>query len=60
MSNPNLTVIATLVPAERLFSSAGLIRSDNRNRLTSAHFQQLLFLGALQLKDWHINVITLK
>ena len=38
--------------AERLFSLAGFILSDNRDRMTSAYFQQLLFLGFLQLKDW--------
>ena len=49
-----MSVIATSVPSERLFSLAGLIMTDNRNRLTPAHLQHLLFLGSLKLEDWHL------
>ena len=47
-----LTVIATSVPSERLFSQAALILTEKRNRLTAEHFQQLLFLTSLSLADW--------
>ncbi|XP_032457470.1 zinc finger BED domain-containing protein 1-like, partial [Nasonia vitripennis] len=39
----HLIIIATSVPSERLFSTAGLIMTSNRNRLLPEHFQQLLF-----------------
>ncbi|EFN71507.1 Zinc finger BED domain-containing protein 1, partial [Camponotus floridanus] len=40
----HLSVIGTSVPCERLFSKAGLIKRDNRNRLTSRHLNMLVFL----------------
>ncbi|EZA61658.1 Zinc finger BED domain-containing protein, partial [Ooceraea biroi] len=40
-----LTVIATSVPSERLFSRTGNIMVDSRNKLSSLHLQQLLFLN---------------
>ena len=33
------------VPSERLFSRAGLIMTKKRNRLSTEHFSQLLFLS---------------
>lgn len=47
-----LTIIATSVPSERLFSRAGNIVTENRNRITGEHLQQLLFLNSLPLEDW--------
>lgn len=49
-----LTIIGTSVPSERLFSKAGNILTDNRNRMTGDHLQQLLFLNSLSLEDWMI------
>lgn len=50
-----LTLVATSVPAERLFSKANDILTEKRNRLSPEHFQQLLFLSSLEMKDWLIN-----
>ncbi|XP_067211677.1 zinc finger BED domain-containing protein 4-like [Linepithema humile] len=47
-----LSIIATSVPSERLFSRAGNIITEDRNRITSEHLQQLLFLNSLSLEDW--------
>lgn len=47
-----LTIIATSVPSERLFSRAGNIVTESRNRITSEHLQQLLFLNSLPVEDW--------
>ncbi|XP_077272750.1 E3 SUMO-protein ligase ZBED1-like isoform X2 [Temnothorax americanus] len=47
-----LSIIATSVPSERLFSKAGNIMTDNRSRLTGDHLQHLLFLNSLPLEDW--------
>ncbi|EZA50770.1 hypothetical protein X777_10820 [Ooceraea biroi] len=49
-----LTVIATSVPSERLFSRAGNIMVDSRNKLSTLHLQQLLFLNSLSLEKWRI------
>lgn len=48
------SLIATSVPSERLFSKAGKIMTEERNRLTSDHLNQLLFLQSLDLSDWHL------
>lgn len=45
------SLIATSVPSERLFSKAGRIMTEERNRLTSDH---LLFLNSLDIYDWHL------
>lgn len=50
-----LTVLATSVASERLFSRAGNIMTDLRNRLSSIHLQQLLFLHSLPREDWHLE-----
>lgn len=47
-----LAVTATSVPSERLFSKAGIIKSDIRNRLTPNRLNMLLFLGSLNREDW--------
>lgn len=50
-----LAIIATSVPSERLFSKAGRILTESRNRLSGEHLQQLLFLGSLSVEDWHFD-----
>lgn len=47
-----LSIIATSVPSERLFSRAGNIMTEDRNRITGEHLQQLLFLNSLSAEDW--------
>ncbi|XP_071644462.1 zinc finger BED domain-containing protein 4-like [Temnothorax longispinosus] len=47
-----LTIIATSVPSERLFSRAGNIVTESRNRITGKHLQQMLFLNSLSVEDW--------
>lgn len=47
-----LSIIATSVPSERLFSRAGNIITEVRNRITDEHLQQLLFLNSLSVEDW--------
>lgn len=50
-----LSVIATSVSSERLFSKAGIIKSDARNRLTANRLNILLFLGSLDYEDWELK-----
>ncbi|CAI6357783.1 unnamed protein product [Macrosiphum euphorbiae] len=52
---PYLSVVATSVPSERLFSKAGNIMTEKRNRLKGDKLQQLLFLSSLNFEDWHIE-----
>lgn len=47
-----LSIIATSVPSERLFSKAGQILNESRSRLTGKHLQHLLFLNSLSFEDW--------
>ncbi|KAF0744863.1 zinc finger BED domain-containing protein 1-like, partial [Aphis craccivora] len=41
-----LSIVATSVPCERLFSEGGTIISKKRNRLSSERLSQLLFLNS--------------
>ncbi|XP_071574686.1 E3 SUMO-protein ligase ZBED1-like [Temnothorax nylanderi] len=47
-----LNVIATSVSSERLFSKAGELKTERRNRLSGKRLNMLLFLGSLSEKDW--------
>lgn len=49
-----LSVVATSVPAERLFSRAGNILDPCRSRLSNNTFSQILFLNSLDRSDWNI------
>ena len=54
VASKQLSVLGTSIPSERLFSKAGLIKRDNRNRLTGRHLNMLLFLSLLCREDWRI------
>eukprot|EP00102_Acyrthosiphon_pisum_P018397 XP_008190138.1 PREDICTED: zinc finger BED domain-containing protein 4-like [Acyrthosiphon pisum] len=49
-----LTVVATSVPSERLFSKAGNIITDNRSRLNHRRLEKLVFLSSLECKFWDL------
>ena len=49
-----LTIIATSVPVERLFSHAKCILNDKRSQLTPRNFQVLLFLTMLPRKYYNL------
>lgn len=46
MARKYLGIVATSVPSERIFSKAGELVSEKRNRLNPEHVQQILFLNA--------------
>lgn len=47
-----LSVVATSVPSELVFSKTGIIKSDLRSRLTGKRLNNLLFLGLLSEENW--------
>lgn len=49
-----LSVVATSVPAERVFSKAGNIKTNLRNRITGKRLSTLLFLGSVGERDWYM------
>ena len=48
LAKKNLSVVATSVPSERVFSKTGQIISERRNRLKPSNVQKLIFLNANQ------------
>jgi len=50
-----LSVVATSVPSERVFSKAGIIKSDLRSRLSGERLNSLLFLGSLREENWGLD-----
>ncbi|KYN50002.1 hypothetical protein ALC62_00029 [Cyphomyrmex costatus] len=48
------SVIGTSVPSERVFSRAGRIMSDDRNKLSGDHLDKILFLTSLEKEDWKL------
>ncbi|XP_011685763.1 PREDICTED: zinc finger BED domain-containing protein 1-like [Wasmannia auropunctata] len=49
-----LSIVATSVPCERIFSCAGNIMDQNRDRTKPERLSKLLFLNSLQFTDWHL------
>jgi len=49
-----LSIVATSVPSERLFSKAGSTLSTKRNRITCKRLHKLLFLQSLDDSLWGI------
>jgi len=47
----HLSIVSTSVPSERLFSKAGLIMTETRNRLLGKRLYKLLFLSSLELDE---------
>ncbi|XP_046398132.1 zinc finger BED domain-containing protein 4-like [Ischnura elegans] len=47
-----LPVVATSVPSERLFSKAGIIITEKRNRLTGKRLSKLIFLNSITESQW--------
>ena len=47
-----LSVLATSVPSERLFSKAGIIETERRNRLNPERLSRLVFLSSLEEEKW--------
>ncbi|CAH0717731.1 unnamed protein product, partial [Brenthis ino] len=49
-----LTIVGTSVPSERLFSQAGLVLTERRNRLKGKRLSKLLFLHSIDKKYWNM------
>lgn len=45
LAKKHLSVVATSVPSERVFSTAGQLISDRRNRLLSENVEKVMFLN---------------
>lgn len=50
------SLIGTSIPSERVFSLAGRIKSDLRNKLSGDHLNKLVFLGSISSKFWNLNL----
>ncbi|GFU26054.1 hypothetical protein TNCV_5105281 [Trichonephila clavipes] len=50
----HMSIVGSSVPCERLFSIAGNIASEERNRLDPTRFDRLLFLKSLDIKHWEL------
>ncbi|KYN28701.1 hypothetical protein ALC57_01877 [Trachymyrmex cornetzi] len=49
-----ISILGTSVPLERIFSQAGNIKTDERNRLTGENLN-MLFLSSLAFEDWKLE-----
>lgn len=49
-----LSVVATSVPSERLFSKAGQTLSQQRNRLKGKRLSKILFLESINKATWDL------
>lgn len=52
LANKYFSIVGTSVPSERLFSKAGHILSESRNRLHGKRLSKLLFLNSLEVIEW--------
>jgi len=52
IARQKLSIVATSVPSERLFSKTGNIISKKRNRLTGKRLSKLVFMSSLSEEDW--------
>lgn len=48
-----LSILATSVPSERLFSHAGFLANQLRSRLSGKHLEMLVFLRSCPEKFWY-------
>ncbi|KAE8738854.1 hypothetical protein FOCC_FOCC015658 [Frankliniella occidentalis] len=48
--------LATAAPSERVWSKAGFVLNNRRNRLTPAHLNSIIFLGSYLRNDTNKNV----
>ena len=49
-----LSIVATSVPCEKIFSEVGNILNENRNRTKGERVSKLLFLKSLEFSEWHL------
>ncbi|CAH1099198.1 unnamed protein product [Psylliodes chrysocephalus] len=49
----DLSIVATSIPAERMFSKAAVIMEPHRNRLLGSRLSKLVYLNSLSDEDWH-------
>lgn len=49
-----LSTVGSSVPCERLFSKAGHIMTESRNRLDGERFSKFVFLSSLNESDWQL------
>jgi len=52
IARQKMSIVATSVPSERLFSKTGNIISKKRNRLTEKRLSKLVFMSSLSEEDW--------
>lgn len=52
IARQKLGILATSVPAERLFSKTGATLSKTRNRLIGKRMSKLVFMNSLSEEDW--------
>lgn len=51
------SLIGSSIPSERVFSFAGLVKTNLRTRLTGEHLNRLVFLGTIKTKYWNLQVL---
>lgn len=51
------SLIGTRIPSDRVFSLAGLIKTDLRSNLTGEHLNRLVFLDSVKTKYRNLKVL---